>query len=195
MRKFSNMTSPAHWEFQDPDVPHKYYRAPNQNTLYALIKNYRLQNGLEPIEQLQLVVENYLCGKKENAGKCIDARLERGWTSIVTGGIALLKQYYYGDKHMVTDEEAEARAQICLTCPHNIMPEKAIDVYWQDELAEMSTKGRRTSVHEKLGNCGCCGCPLRAKVFHKAKFELSERELECIIPECWQRANYEKVEK
>jgi len=195
MRKFASTTSPAHWEFQDPDVAHKYYEAPDQNKLYSLINSYRAQNRLEPIESLQLVVENYLCGKTENSGKCVDAMLQRGWTSIVRGGVALLKQYYYGDAHMVTDAEAERRAKICVTCPHNVKPEKAFDVQFQDELAELSTRGRKTSVNSELGNCGCCGCPLRAKVFHKATFELSDKELECLIPECWQRDNYKRVEK
>lgn len=193
MYKFLPTESPHDWYFIDPDTGREY-RAASKRALFSLILNYREQNRLPTIEQLNDVLENFLCSLPENAGKCHEYQLSRGFDSYVKGGIALVQNLFFGEKNIVADEEAERRAHICIKCPQNVFPDKDLFVKWSDNLAFHSTGGKKVSVHNGLGNCGCCTCPLKAKVFHKGPFKLTEKEEKCIkdttVP-CWQLENYE----
>lgn len=97
---------------------------------------------------------------------------------------------------MCFPEEAERRAKICTegnegaVCPENIFPDKGPFVKYSDAIAEASTWGRSTSQDVKLGNCGACGCTLKAKVHFGGMLEFKAEELNRMPEYCWQKKLY-----
>lgn len=184
MQKLIPFAAPARFVFLDPDTKHEY-SAPSKEELIRHIEGYRTQNRLKPIESLAVILENYWCGLPENMGKCAQLPLRRGLLSYVKGGVALIENILM--KKMVSVEEAEARAKICLSCPHNVFPDKDAFVKWSDELAENATGGRRVSAHEQLGNCDVCTCTLKAKVWFGGTLRLTGAERQKMkAVNCWQ---------
>lgn len=183
--KFRPFATTSVYEFQDPDSGH-LYRASNRKDLIREILQYRINNQLPPIENLDMVLDHYLCTLPVNAGRCSpDIPLRRGLAATVRGGILLLKSMLY-DK-FASQEEADRRAEICVKCPHNVFPDKTRFVRWTDAIAKASIGSRRSKLHNDLGSCEVCTCPLRAKVFYEGDPELTEEELSKMkAVGCWQ---------
>jgi hypothetical protein len=177
---------PRRYVFSDPDT-HRLHVGTTRDALKAIIQAYRSQNELEPIENLDLVLENYWCSLPENTPVCEPAPLRRGFMSFFKGGVALISDLFFGTQNLVSQAEADRRAEICTRCPHNVFPDKLGFIAWSDEIALHSTNGLKSSHHDLLGNCGVCSCPLRAKVFRKGPFRLSPAErTEMAEVGCWQ---------
>lgn len=176
-------TSPV-WKLPDPDTGHIH----EGTTLTKLIQNivsYRSQNNLPQIDNLELVISNYLCGLPENQGKCRNSPLKRGILQYLKGGIALVQNLYY--KEFAPQEEADRRAEICTRCPHNDFPDKSYFIKWSDELALHMVGDRKSRYHKDLGSCRICTCNLRAKVFIGTSFSLSDEEISKMNEVgCWQ---------
>lgn len=183
---FKPFKSPYRFVFKDPDTGRQFH-AKDKKALFNQVVSYREQNKLPLLEELSAVIDNYLCGLPENVGNCQPVKLKRGLLTTLRGGIAVIENFFYGEKRMVSQETAEARAEICLKCPHNIFPDKDLFVKWSDEVAEATTHGRRTSQHDKLGNCGVCSCTLKAKVFYGGEIELPKDQFNALPDFCWQR--------
>lgn len=192
--------APKRFVFKDPDTGY-FYQAFTRPELIKRIVNYRAQNNLEPLEQLDHVLEHFWCTDcKENTGNCEpnpafnpkNKEFKRSLLAYFKGGIALLKNVFYGEANMVSQEVADERAVICRECPHNIVPVKGPMLKWSDEIAEASTGGRKSKYHDELGSCEVCSCPLRAKVFYKGDFGLSAEEKSKMskLPKCWQVNKY-----
>lgn len=183
-------TPPRRYTFKDPDTGFQY-AAKDRSELVQRIVTYRAQNKLEQIDHLNLVLENYWCMLPENAGACSPLRpikeIKRGFFETLKGGIALLKNVYYGEENIVSQSIADERSKICSTCPYNVFPDKTDFIAWSDELAEASVGPRRSKHHKDIGNCSVCSCPLRAKVWYKGPFSLPPAQKEQMIKvNCWQ---------
>ena len=135
INKFKPFKTPYRWIFVDPDTQ-RAYSALTKKELFNQIINYRDQNKLAPIQALEHVIENYLCSLPENASNCEPEKLKRGWMSFIKGGVAVLENIFYGEKNMVSQEEADRRSEICLQCPNNVFPDRGGFVKWTDEVAE-----------------------------------------------------------
>lgn len=189
MLTFDAFQSSSVWEMPDPDKPTHIHAGATRAELVSAIVNYRAQNGLPPLEKLNLVIDNYLCGLPCNTGKCKELVLSRGILQYIKGGLVLLQNVFYGEKNMVSQEVAEKRAATCRDCVFNIFPDRDNFITWSDNIALHSTGGRRASLHDSLGNCQCCSCTLKAKVFYKGPFILSKEESDCMHSanvKCWQ---------
>lgn len=186
MLKFISFQGPSSLYFKDPDTGQEF-KAHTKPELVKLIRNYRAQNNLEEIDYLSLALDDYLCRQSENAGKCAEINLKRGFFEYVSGGMALLKNVFYGSKNMVDQVTAEERASVCVKCPYNTIPaEEGFEAY-TNRLAEAMTGGRKVSVHGDLGECAVCFCCMRAKVFSKGPFKLSEEDRGKMAEVgCWQ---------
>jgi len=113
--------------------------------------------------------------------------------SLLKGGINLLMNLFYGDKNIVSQNEADRRAEVCLNCPHNTFPDKANFVKWADEMALLTIRNNKSKYHESLGNCDVCSCNMRAKVFFGSRIVLSDEEKEKMQKVgCWQLEFTEK---
>lgn len=184
MQKLTAFAAPARYVFRDPDTKYEYL-ATSKAALVNHITNYRVQNRLKPIEHLDAVLENYWCGLPENLGRCEPLKLKRGLLSYVKGGVGLLETVLM--KHIVSSEEAEARAKICAGCPLNVFPDKDGFIKWSDAIAEAATGGKKTTLDEQLGNCSVCSCTLKAKVWFGGKLRLKPEERKQMLEvNCWQ---------
>lgn len=184
MRKLFPSESPAEFVFIDPDTEHEY-RADSRATLIKHILGYRSQNQLKPIEHLHAVLENFWCRFPQNAYKCEDVELERGFVEEVHGAVNLVKNIFFGEKNMVDQAEADRRSAICTTCPENVFPDKTTFIAWSDKIADASTFGKRSEHHDALGNCAVCSCPLRSKVWAK-NVSVKEADKPKFPSFCWQ---------
>lgn len=190
MLTFRPFQTSSVWKLPDPDTGH-LHTGRTRAELIGSIVNYRAQNKLDKIERLDLVLDNYLCGLPENLGKCRQTALQRGFLQYFKGGLTLLSNLWYGEKNMVTQEEADRRAVICIGCNFNQFPDKDMFIKWSDDIMENSIGDRRAKNYEQLGNCMLCGCVNRAKVWYKGPFDIVDKE----YPDyCWQRSN-EKSKK
>jgi hypothetical protein len=185
--KFKPFTAPKRQVFEDPDTQY-VFEARSRAELINLIINYRTQNELPPLEYLSIVIEHYQCGLAENSGCCQPLQtLQRGVFATIHGGMAVLKNVFFGLANMVDQSTASARSAICKGCKYNVFPDKGAFISWSDELAEQATGGRKSEHHNELGNCDVCSCPLRAKVFSKGPFHLTKEQYEDLPDFCWQR--------
>jgi hypothetical protein len=191
MLKFKALEAPDKYLFVDPDTGRKY----QANTKEAIIKqivSYRAQNELEPLEMLGVVIDAYMCTLPAYRYKCEPSeQFSRSIFGYVKGGITLLKNMFYGEKNMVNQPTADARASQCTFCKFNVFPDKSAFLRWSDDVAKASTGGRRSKYYNKLGNCKVCSCPLKAKVWYKGvddKFSREERKLFKEV-NCWQLKN------
>jgi hypothetical protein len=174
--------------FQDPDTG-ATFNAKDKESLISIINNYRTQNRLPEIYNLSAVIDNYLCHLPENCAACEPMKLARSTVAYLKGGIALLKNLWYGEENMVSQEEADRRSYLCSTCPNNVFPDKDAFIQWSDAIALKSVGSRRAAHHAVLGSCAVCSCPLRAKVFYKGDPGLTPEQREEITkskPDCWQ---------
>lgn len=181
----------------DPDTGHKFVAA-NKIELIKYIRNYRSQNDLSEIDYLAMSVDDYLCRLPENVGKCEEIQLKRGFFEYASGGMALLKNVFFGEKNMVDQEEAERRAVICELCPYNSFPDESLEGYdqWANGLAVASTGGKRTSKDKELRNCEVCTCCLKAKIWSKGPFKLDESQISKMKEVgCWQIEGKENVQQ
>lgn len=160
-RKLKPFQAFASYQFKDPDTG-LIQKAPTLTELYKNIVMYRVQNKLEPIERLDLVVENYLCSLPENNYKCTGYEMHRSLMTYVRGGVALLKNIFY--KKFATQDVAEKRAAQCVKCPRNVFPDRSAFMTFVDESTIQQVGERKTSLDKELAHCDICKCVLRAKV-------------------------------
>ena len=97
-------------------------------------------------------------------------------------------------------EEAQARANVCLQCPHNWQGSwdwrllVAMAIAAQEQLRE--TMAIHLDSEEKLNICEVCGCKLRLKVhvpFSHLYAHTSEEQFAKYPPFCWQKTEYTKL--
>lgn len=175
------------WYLKDPDTGYTH-RANSRAELVRQILLYRSNNNLEQIENLDSVIDEYLCRQSENSGRCRPVPLlKRGLTGFFKGGIMLLRSLRY--KVFASQEEAEKRASQCKDCKFNVFPDKRGFIKWADALAEATVGSKTTSNSKYLGNCSVCSCPLKCKVFYQGSVSLSKEEVEQMQEvTCWQLA-------
>lgn len=184
-KRFRAFEVPAYWVFTDPDTGHSF-SGKDKPSLIKDIVNYRFQNNLEPIERLDLVLDNFLCGLPENSYKCQGYELDRKFSQFIKGGLALLKNMAF--RRFATQIEAERRSKICEKCPYNVFPDRGPFMKWSDDIAVSCVGERKTQNSSKLGSCAVCNCVLRSKVFYSGELEkFSEEDLLKLRPvKCWQ---------
>lgn len=184
--KFLPFQGPKVFKFKDPDIKTKRYEAQSMQGLLAIIRGYREQNELPPIEYLETVVEHYLCNLPEHIGACGPMPpLKRGLLATLKGGIALISNMLYNK--FVEQEVADERSAICAGCPENVFPDKGPFIAWSDDIAEQSVGSRKSKHHDELGNCGVCSCPLRPKVFYTGPYKFTDKQLKQFPDFCWQK--------
>lgn len=189
MLTFNPFQTSIVWKLPDPDTQH-LHTGRTRAELVSNIVNYRAQNGLPKLDSLDLVIDNYLCTLPENLGKCRPVNLRRGLLQYLKGGLTLISNIWYGEKNMVTQEEAERRAKICEFCPCNTFPDKGLFIAWSDNIMQNSVGDKRVSNYELLGNCDACTCTLKAKVWlKKGNINLTKDEsdkMHLCNDKCWQ---------
>jgi hypothetical protein len=186
--KFKALEAPDRYLFKDPNTGRRF-EARTKAALISQIIAYRAQNEFEPLEYLGVVIEAYMCSLPKYKYKCEPAEpFSRSIFGYMSGGIALIKNMFYGNKNMVDQRVADRRAQQCKSCPYNVFPDKGEFLSWSDAIAEASTHGRKSKHYSDLGNCQVCSCPLKAKVWYKGvQGKYSKEDLDKFKQvDCWQ---------
>jgi len=155
------------WRYTDPDTGYAFNeRYSGLTELTGRVKQYRLFNELEPIPNLSLVIEDWLCGQPKMGAHCRDAKVvSRTLRQYLKGAQASAKMLAAGEKAYVSQQVADARAEVCVGCRFN----KKIDKHsrlqrYTDKYVRSMVGDRKTSFDDKLYSCEVCSCPLRAKV-------------------------------
>lgn len=108
-------------------------------------------------------------------------------------GRKILHDWFGAGGQPVPLEQAQARADICLNCPHNWQGHwewrklVAIAIAHQEKLR--TTMGIHLNGEEKLEICEVCGCKLRLKVhvpFTHIYRHTSDAQFAKYPPFCWQ---------
>lgn len=145
--------------------------------LCAHIESYRdSQPNLAPIENLQVVVEDYLYRLREAPHSLFykdKAKVKRSLLQDMKTGInislALSKAAGSGestasDGGWVNKTIATERGRICTECPENDTETSGSLIQRAaDKLAHVYTTKRSTPHDTKLGKCGVCECPMYIK--------------------------------
>lgn len=189
-RRFAPSLAPKSFRFKDPDTNQEFGGTSIQDVA-AKVRAYRMQNELPELIYLEAVIENYLCRQPENLGGCERLpKLKRGVMEYLKGSIVILKSMLYDS--FKSQEEADARAAVCLTCPLNTFYEESNFDSWCDEVAEDVVGERKSKYHKELGICSGCNCCLRFKVWYNEPIKLTKKQEKVITssaPNCWQLNN------
>lgn len=187
--KFKPQGGAHRFFFRDPDTGNEF-QAANKGELIKHIVTYREQNGLPKLEELNTVIENFLCFQPENLGQCEPRELHRSLLGTIRGGVALLQNVFIPEHARCSQEEAERRAKICSTCPLNMAvggDQKPVLAAWGDKVAEASLHGSKTPDNDKLFTCAVCGCPLKVITYHK-EFAKEPEDKKAKYPDfCWKK--------
>lgn len=123
------------------------------------------------------------------------ARLRRELSQTIAG-IAILKDWLGDEAKTVSLVQAERRAKICSTCPHNtggrswdwVKNEVADAVRHQIEVKQSYTLN--TSHDDELFTCDMCGCNLQLKVWCPTVYfarKTKPDQLKTYPGHCWQK--------
>lgn len=110
---------------------------------------------------------------------------------------AIYADLFGPDGKIVSKEEAERRAAVCVQCPEHDTS-GGLKKYLVDKAAKeimgvfsmLKSKDATTSLDDKLGVCKVCECPMRAKIFieaHVLKKNLKPEQISKLDPNCWIR--------
>lgn len=189
MFKFKPFHTSKVWQFPDPDTGY-LHRGRDRAELVKSIVSYRANNELAPIDYLDSVLENYLCGLDVNCGECETMQLRRGFLAYIKGGISLLKFYFFPESSRVDQATADRRAEQCVRCKHNVFPtnEEELSGFmaWTDSVWQQAVAPAKSAFHDQLGHCDICSCVLKSLVFYKGPHGLSGKELsQAREVKCW----------
>lgn len=111
----------------------------------------------------------------------------------------LIVQKAFRSRHpfLAPQSEAETRATICLTCPHNSSKECTVCSGLLQMVRQLVGR-RETKYDPYLGTCGLCGCLLRVKVHISAgalKAATTPPPDSEIPAACWLRGVYQTASK
>lgn len=113
----------------------------------------------------------------------------------IPGGIAHIAEWLGESGTTVSQEEAQARADICLACPKNIGElaiATPIAAVLKKIIALKNQVKLRVDGESKLHTCDVCGCAIRLQVWQPmplVQSQLTEEEKQQLATPCWKRTS------
>lgn len=113
----------------------------------------------------------------------------------IPGGALHIFEWLGASATTVSQEEAQARADICLRCPKNVselaiaMP---VAVALKKVIAMKNRIKLRVKGERELGLCDVCGCAIRLQVWQPmpmVQSQLTEEEKQQLAIPCWKRTS------
>jgi hypothetical protein len=199
-------TSPPNgWRYRQPESGLEF-RHYSRDAFFKEIQSHRLANGYEITPDWKERIESDICREhmaEWGAGICrrVQHLGERKAISFAAAQSFLntmgswLIQTAKGEDAFVSQEEADRRARICVTCPNNIHSFGGSCGSCADRImrALLHVVGKRSTRYDhNLGACAICSCSLAAAVhvpLAPQRAGLSE-ELKVefrAIPWCWKK--------
>jgi hypothetical protein len=139
-------------------------RAMDWWTWEGKIREHIIGNGGEVPVNIMAIAEDQLCGTIP-PDQCIYETGDMRPTDVritlqsVGDWVKAVVQKVIGGEDYVSQEEANRRAAICVSCPYNVVASGGCSGC--EKLAELLTPGmaqRKTQYDDKLKNCAVCGC-------------------------------------
>jgi hypothetical protein len=151
--------------YTDPDGTE--FHAPRVPELLQLVMVHRMTNGGDLSVGWQDVVGNEIC-EASNLPCCSD-HVEQKKRKLNIHDIKVFMATVYKWNRSVegfaTDEEANRRAKICSTCPHNTEIEGCSACYRLLNKVKQVLGDKTTDYDASLKGCEVCACSLAAKVW------------------------------
>lgn len=169
------------WEGQD-------VRGGDWWDLVTKCQNVTLSLGKVPSPNLPEQVENALCDRiGSGCEPCVKVKQTLGFGAIVRWVRAMYQFATHAKFELVSQEEAESRAEICFRCPMQISTSGCWGCKGIAGMLPAIAGARKTSFDQQLKACGVCGC-YNAVAVHLPKEVQGGEDLE--FPEwCWKRSN------
>lgn len=156
-----------------------HYKDPNSGmdifgTTFAMVVNkvieHRRANGYPIGLGLEDEIEEQLCLNQPD--ECSEGphgvpRKTQHTLTDVVNGTRVMMAFERNGRQLVSREEAERRAQICLGCPYNASFIKPCSGICQElrNLVNWITDHQGTQYDSKLYSCNLCGCFLQAAIW------------------------------
>lgn len=168
--------------------------ASNWDHLVSQVRDERKANGAAIGTELESEIEDWVCANHPEEAIAVDPRMppirSLNLDDIVTGTKTFLAFKAAGSP-LVSEEEAERRAQICARCPRNLSWSQNCSICSKVEDAIQLVVGtRRTSVGQQLFACNLCGCSNKVQVHFPLEIMLphlseEKREQFAFAKEAW----------
>jgi hypothetical protein len=193
---------PGGWYYVQPQSG-RIFKHYARDAFFAEIREHRLRNGY-PIEpDWQEAIEDELCRSHPEWGKSVCGRIARygerrpislaamqSFLNVMAKWIAGIMR---GREVFVSQDEADSRAAICVTCEFNMNIAGSCGACADRIAKALAIIGsRRTKYDDQLGACGICSCALRVAVHVPLEAQhagLSEELKEDFrkVDYCWKR--------
>ena len=173
--KFPNQTQapPGGWRFHVVETG-RTIKGVNRGQLIQELEKHYTANSLAIPNDIPGMIEAFIC--QEQPGYCIgDAGpgTPSRWASFkktiaqVTSGTRTLSSWVVKGRPLVSQEEADRRAEICSTCQFNVSPSgcTGCSMGTLREVINSLVGNKITKDDAKLQSCSICGCALKAKVW------------------------------
>lgn len=190
-------TPPGGWVYTEPStgITFQHY---SHNEWLNKIREHRLANEIPITADWKEELEDELCRNNPDWFPTICRRIgaksgpRRLSFAATMSFLQMLGKWVAGGAPYVDQQEAEERAAICSTCPHNVHSEFGCGACETQIRNIISTIGghRSTSLDDKLFSCGICSCQLKSSVWFPVELQKSNLTNEMVaefkaIDYCW----------
>jgi hypothetical protein len=191
MKKPRNMTDTpkGDWAYRQPetDMP---FREQHPKALEAAVFEHRLSLPglqLDTTGGWQARLWHDICQQNEYLD-CVDTEDPGRYPNLadVWNWVLSMNDWRKTGLDVVTQQEAESRAAICVKCPHNKVVAGCFGCHGVGEAISNLIGGKKTSLDANLHQCGVCnGCMLGPKVFLPLEVIRTETYQDKLPSFCW----------
>lgn len=171
---------PGGWNYTDPETGARFHQL-SYRELIRQVSAYMEANSIPKVDGWRLMLDDEICRQNEiedtHCGQPEKprpiAKDRKLGPADLLGFLKTVRQWSSKGFSFVDREEAERRAAICATCPHNIeVPGCSgclgILSYVRETLHRRANhrglEAKITELDDQLKNCEVCGCVLEVKV-------------------------------
>jgi len=188
--KVSNQVPPGgEWFYRVPETKVYFRSKSSLGDVENLVRRNYKDNKLEPPDDLRQKIVEFIC-RNVAAGFCdgVSGSDRLTFFQVLRFTELAFKRLRNADaSFLVTQEEAERRADICRECPENLLG-ICSSCNGLKQLASRLIARRKTRLDHYLGVCKICGCVLDAKIHVRAEHLNEKDRTDPKLPEgCWAR--------
>ena len=180
------------WFFVVKETGAYFESRESRQDLEQQVRAHLSANGLAAPDNLWGVIEDYIC-RNSPEGFCdnqSESKPRMDYFSVLQFSEVLfnkIRAFARGEEFLVSKDEADARAKVCIGCPLNARHFCVSCTGLRETLAKF-VANRRSKFDGWLGVCKVCGCVLASKIHVKKKFlATSEQQLQEVPENCWLR--------
>lgn len=188
---------PGGWRYKVPESGRMFYGT-NEPELLMRLDDYYRANQWQIPANIQDLIEQQIC---EQAGDyCVEQHGMPQVTQSKAAKVAFhlardMTQRFIGIDRRVTQEQADARAGVCVGCTENVPREECSQCNSNvlRDLIVKITQRRETQYGEQLKVCRVCFCENRAKVWLQLDEVLkltTQAEWNALPEHCWMKSEF-----